>query len=360
MQTSELSPIADQAIEWLTRLIQTPSQSGQESGTAELISQWLESRGLKTYRKHNNVWCYSKNYDESLPTYLFCSHHDTVPAAKSYTRPPFEAKIEDGKIYGLGSNDAGGPLVSLLAAFLHLESNESFNLIFLAAAEEENSGVNGIESVLPELGPIDFAVIGEPTSMKAAICEKGLLVVDCLAEGKTGHAARKEGVNAIDIALRDIEWIHSYKFEQTSEHLGPIHMNVTQIHGGTKHNVIPDRCEFVVDIRITDAYSHWEVLDILTDHMQSTVTPRSTRLKPSQTPLGHKIMQVMAQHHIQFYGSDTMSDQALLTCPSVKMGPGDTHRSHSADEYIFIKEVESGINQYIKIFEDLSTKGETP
>ena len=342
--------LADQSIELLTSLIQTPSFSREEDQTAAIIRQFLDDHRIPSHSKGNNVWAYNKHFDPKKPTILLNSHHDTVKPNPAYSRDPFSADTEAGKLYGLGSNDAGGCLVSLLATFRHYYTAElNYNLCFAATAEEEISGRNGIESVLPEIGPVDFAIVGEPTLMQLAIAERGLLVLDCEAKGKAGHAARKEGLNAIYKALDDIQWFRNYRFEKESALFGPISMNVTLIEAGLQHNVIPASCKFTVDIRVSDAYSNEEVLAIVKEHVQSDVVARSTRLKSSSIPLDHPLVQSGIALGRSPYGSPTTSDQALLSCPSLKLGPGDSARSHTADEFIYLEEIREGIELYIKI-----------
>src|SRR5690554_1339581 len=342
--------LAEQSIALLKSLIKTPSFSREEERTAAIIQQFLEDHRIPSHREGNNIWAYNKHFDSNKPTILLNSHHDTVKPNPAYTRDPFSADTEAGKLYGLGSNDAGGCLVSLLATFRHYYFTElNYNLCFAATAEEEISGRNGIESILSKIGPVDFAIVGEPTLMQLAVAERGLLVLDCEAKGKAGHAARKEGINAIYRAIDDIQWFRSYRFEKESTLFGPISMNVTLIEAGSQHNVIPASCKFTVDIRVSDAYSNDEVLAIVRQHVQSDVIARSTRLKPSSIPLDHPLVQSGIALGRSPYGSPTTSDQALLSCPSLKLGPGDSARSHTADEFIYLDEIREGIELYIKI-----------
>ncbi|MDO6391495.1 M20 family metallo-hydrolase [Pontibacter sp. BT731] len=337
----------------LQQLIAIPSFSKEEAKTADLLAGFLESKGVKNQRRLNNVWAFNKHYDPALPTLLLNSHHDTVKPNTGYTRDPFAATIEDGKLYGLGSNDAGGCLVSLLATFLYFyeRSDLRYNLVFAATAEEEISGRNGLELILPELGELEAAIVGEPTLMQLAVAEKGLLVLDCVAKGRSGHAAREEGLNAIYEALPDITWFQTYHFPEVSEHLGPVKMSVTMVQSGTQHNVVPDQCSFTVDVRLTDAYSMDEVLEVIRQNVKAEVTPRSMRLKPSAIPMVHPLVQAGIALDRTTYGSPTTSDQALLSIPSLKLGPGDSARSHMADEFIYLNEIEEGINLYIDILE---------
>lgn len=344
-----------EALEFLKKLISIKSYSREEEGTARLFEALFLEKGINYSKLKNNVWVKNKYFDPKKPTILLNSHHDTVKPNAGYTKNPHEPLIEDGKLYGLGSNDAGGPLVSLLAAFLYFyeRSNMKYNFIFLASAEEEISGPNGVALVKEQLGDIDFAIVGEPTLMDAAVAEKGLIVVDCEAKGQAGHAAREEGVNAISIALEDINWINNYTFPKVSDTLGVVKMSVTLINAGTQHNVVPDRCSFVIDIRVTDAYSNKEVIQILKENLKSEVTPRSLRLNSSSISVDHPFVRASKKYETNTYGSPTMSDQALMPWLSVKMGPGDSARSHSADEYIYINEISKGIEKYVSILEEL-------
>lgn len=345
--------LADEAISLLKQLIAIPSFSREESGTADLLQKFLKEKGISANRKLNNVWARNKFFSEAKPTLLLNSHHDTVKPNSAYTLNPFEPIEKDGKLYGLGSNDAGGCLVSLLATFLYFYENENlpFNIIFAATAEEEISGTNGIESILNELGEISLAIVGEPTQMNLAIAEKGLLVLDCIAHGKPGHAARSEGDNAIYKAMRDIEWFRTFQFPKISQLLGPVKMNVTVIKSGTQHNVVPGMCEFTVDIRLNEKYTHEEVLDIIRQNVQCEVKPRSTRIKPSSISASHPIVQAAENIGLKTFGSPTTSDQALMNFLSVKIGPGDSARSHSADEFIYVEEITKGISIYIHLIE---------
>ncbi|QHL88925.1 M20/M25/M40 family metallo-hydrolase [Nibribacter ruber] len=345
------------ALTLLQQLIAIQSFSREEAGTAEAIAQFLQARGVEIHRKENNVWAFNKLYNPALPTVLLNSHHDTVKPHPSWTFDPFTPNVQDGKLYGLGSNDAGGCLVSLIAAFLHFydHSDLTYNLVLAATAEEEVSGKNGIELVFPELGAVEFALVGEPTNMHLAVAEKGLMVLDCVAQGKGGHAAREEGINAIYQALPDIEWFRTFRFPKESSFLGPIKMSVTLIQAGTQHNVVPDQCTFTVDVRLTDAYQPEEVLSIIREHVKSEVTPRSTRLRPSSIDQNHPIVQSGVELGRKLYGSPTTSDQALLNIPSVKVGPGDSARSHTADEFIYLSELEEGIALYIQLLTPVIT-----
>ncbi len=344
-----------EAIDLLKRLIATPSFSREENKTADILEQFLEDHGLEPRRKGNNVWAVSRTFDPAKPTLLLNSHHDTVKPNPGYTRDPFEPAVEAGRLYGLGSNDAGGAAVSLVAAFLSLHDRTDlrYNLLLAITAEEEISGVNGIESLWPELPKIDCAIVGEPTGMDVALAEKGLLVLDCLAVGKAGHAAREEGENAIYHAMQDIEWFRTYLFPNVSPTLGKVKMSVTVIQAGQAHNQVPAACKFTVDVRVTDAYTLENVLTTIRQHVRSQVTPRSLRLRPSGISDSHPLVVAAKAVGRKCYGSPTTSDRALIPVPSVKMGPGDSGRSHSADEYILLDEVEAGIKGYVELIQAL-------
>lgn len=339
----------------LKELIAIPSFSKEEDKTGDRIEFFLKENGIKTFRKKNNIWAYNLHFDKSKPTILLNSHHDTVKPNPGYTRDPFSASVEEGKLFGLGSNDAGGCLVSLIATFRYFyhKKDLNYNFCLAATAEEEISGLNGLELIVPELGLLDFAIVGEPTLMNLAVAERGLMVLDCEAHGKAGHAARKEGENAIYKAIKDIEWFRTYQFPKESALFGPISMNVTIIEAGSQHNVVPASCKFTVDIRVTDAYENEELLELIQKEVNCTVTPRSTRLKPSSIPLDHPIVESGVALGKETYGSPTTSDQALLSIPSLKMGPGDSARSHMADEFIYLEEIDSGINDYITLLEKI-------
>lgn len=343
----------ENTVELLKKLIATPSFSKEEEQTFALLSEFFKQYGVNIHTKGNNIWAYNKHFDNKKPTILLNSHHDTVRPNKSYARNPFSPDEEDGKLFGLGSNDAGGALVSLMATFLYFypQENLKYNIVIATTAEEENSGKGGLESIIPDLGKLEFAIVGEPTLMDLAIAEKGLLVLDCVAKGKSGHAARNEGDNAIYKALKDIEWFQNYQFTKVSETLGPIKMTVTIINAGNLHNVVPDECRFTVDVRITDEYSNEDVLKIIRQFVSCEVIPRSVRLKPSSIPKEHPIVEAGKALGRKTYGSPTTSDQALLDIPSLKCGPGDSARSHTADEFIYLEEIKVGISTYIKMIE---------
>lgn len=345
----------DDSLNLLRKLISIPSMSREEENTASEIEQFLQDRGVKTHRTINNVWAYNEHFDPKKPTILLNSHHDTVKPNPGYSRDPFAADIIDGKLFGLGSNDAGGCLVSLIAVFIHFykEKNLKYNLCLAATAEEEISGKNGIELILPQLGQLEFAIVGEPTLMQMAVAERGLMVLDCVAHGRAGHAAREEGENAIYKAMKDINWFKTYEFAKKSALFGPVKMSVTIIEAGSQHNVVPAICNFTVDVRVTDAYRNEEVLKIISQNVDCDVNPRSTRLKPSSISIDHPIVKAGIALGRETYGSPTTSDQALLDIPSLKMGPGDSARSHMADEYIYVNEIEEGINLYIKLLTEI-------
>lgn len=343
------------AIELLQQLISIPSFSREEEKTANLLMSFFNHHGMAAIRKGNNVWAINKCFDPGKPTILLNSHHDTVKPNPGYTRDPFSADIENEKLYGLGSNDAGGPLVSLITTFFFFynEPNLKYNLVMAATAEEEISGTNGIEMIWNDLPKIDFAIVGEPTLTDIAVAEKGLLVLDCITQGKAGHAAREEGVNAIYKALKDIDWFRSYQFPKISDSLGSVKMSVTVIHAGQAHNQVPSECTFTVDVRVTDAYTLEEVLDIINQHVSCEVMPRSLRLRSSGVSEGHPLVVAGNSLGKKLYGSPTTSDQALIPVPSIKMGPGDSARSHSADEFIYVQEIEEGIDSYIALIEKI-------
>jgi acetylornithine deacetylase len=348
---ADITALSQQALQLLQQLISIPSFSKEEDRTADLIDQILQQHGVTTHRKLNNIWAWNKFFDAAKPTILLNSHHDTVKPNSGYTRDPYDAKIEDGKLYGLGSNDAGGCLVSLIAVFLYFYDKEDlkYNFCLATTAEEEISGVNGLELIIPDLGKLDFGIVGEPTQMDLAIAERGLMVLDCVSHGKAGHAAREEGDNAIYKALADIEWFRNFKFPKESEVFGPIKMSVTIINAGSQHNVVPATCTFTVDVRVTDAYRNEEVLKMIRQHVSCEVKPRSIRLKPSSIDKNHPFVQAGVSLGRTTYGSPTTSDQSLLDIPSIKVGPGDSARSHMADEFINVDEIGEGIELYIQM-----------
>lgn len=345
-----------EALDLLKKLIRIPSFSGKEQEAADLLENFLKLQDCTVQRIHQNVVAFNKHFDTSKPTVLLNSHHDTVKPNKSYTRNPFDATEEADKLYGLGSNDAGASLVSLIQVFCLLQQRNdlSFNLIMAATGEEENSGRLGVESFLPLLPEIDVAIVGEPTGMELAIAEKGLLVIDAYAYGIAGHAAHIDSKNAIDEALQDILHLHHFEFPKVSETLGKVKVTVTQIEAGTQHNVVPDSCHFVIDIRVNDCYSNQEIFEILDQQTKSTLIPRSLRLNASGIPASHPIVQAGIACGFKTYGSPTLSDQALLPFPSVKIGPGASVRSHTADEYIFVDELKQGIDGYLHLLNNLN------
>lgn len=341
-----------ESVDLLRRLIATPSFSREEFKTAELLVSVFHEKGIAANRHLNNVWIANKYFDASKPTVLLNSHHDTVKPNAQYKRDPFTPTVEDGKLFGLGSNDAGGCVVSLIATFLHFyeAQNLKYNLMLALTAEEEISGSNGIESLLPWMSSIDFAIVGEPTQMNLAIAEKGLLVIDALATGKAGHAARDEGENAIYKAMKDINWISSYRFPKKSEWLGEVKMSVTVIETENKsHNIVPAECRFVIDVRVPDVYSLEEVDEIIRVNLQSSAKARSYRMRSSRIKQEHPIVQAGIALGKTCYGSPTTSDKALMNFPALKCGPGDSARSHMADEFICLDEIENGIEDYIQM-----------
>ena len=350
-----ISQLGDEAIKLLIRLIKTPSVSREEEHTAALIEAFLIGHGASVTRQKNNVWACSQHFDAAKPTVLLNSHHDTVKAGAGWTYSPFGAVAEGDKLIGLGSNDAGAAAVSLLATFLYFQDKpQVFNLICAITAEEEISGVNGIRSVLPELGKIDLGIVGEPTGMNLAIAEKGLIVLDATAHGKTGHAARDEGENALYIALEDIQWLRQHQFPKVSPLLGPVKMTVTQITAGTQHNVVPDRCQFVVDVRPNELYQNQEVVAIIRANVQSEIVPRSTHLNSSRISEKHPLIRKGIAMGKAVYGSPTLSDQSMMPFETLKMGPGESARSHTPDEFILVSEIRAGIRDYIELLTDFS------
>lgn len=351
----DISTLVSEATGLLKSLIAIPSLSRDEEKAADYLQNFIEMQGMETGRKGNNVWCLSPMFNLQKPTLLLNSHIDTVKPVNGWRKDPFTPIVEsNGKLYGLGSNDAGASLVSLLQVFLQLSrTTQPYNLIYLASCEEEVSGKNGIECILPELPPINFALVGEPTEMQPAIAEKGLMVLDVTARGRSGHAARNEGDNAIYKILNDIAWFRDYHFPKESSLLGPVKMNVTMVNAGTQHNVIPDRCTFVVDIRSNECYSNQELFDEIQKHISCEATARSFRLSSSHVEESHPLVQKAVSLGRMPYGSPTLSDQALMPFPSLKMGPGKSSRSHTADEFIFIKEIEEAIEIYIKLLDGI-------
>ena len=345
----------DEATALLRKLVSLQSFSGEENLRADYLVHYLSERGVEAERIANNIIVKQPHYDASKLTFMLNSHIDTVRPAKGYTFDPFNPPASNTHIYGLGSNDAGASVVSLLQSFLHFYNQElPFNLLLVLSAEEENSGQNGMRRLANELTYVDYALVGEPTGMRAAIAERGLLVIDGEAKGKSGHAARNEGVNAIYIALEDIKKLQSVKFDKVSPTMGEVKLTVTQINAGTQHNVVPDTCTFVVDIRPTDCYTNPEIMEQLQAITESELRARSLTNKSSGTPQDHILMTCLQRLHTETYVSPTTSDWMRLTCPALKMGPGESERSHQSDEFVFIKELEQGIDGYIRFINELA------
>ncbi len=351
MQQKQLT---EKAIALLKQLITIPSFSKEEDKTAEAIQDWFTFFNISYTRKNNNVYAKNKYWDAAKPTLLLNSHHDTVRPNQAYTKDPFCPHIEDGKLYGLGSNDAGGCLVSLLAAFLHFydSKNLNHNILMVASAEEENAGKNGLRGLLPHLPKIDVAIVGEPTLMNLAIAEKGLVVFDAIIKGTPSHAAHPNNDNAIYNAIKAVEWFKNYTFERISETLGEVKLTVTQINAGSHHNVVPAQVNLVIDVRVNDKYTNNEIAEMLKAAAPCELKERSLRLNSSSIHIEHLLVQSGIKLGRETYGSPTLSDQAALSCPSLKLGPGDSTRSHSADEFIYVSEIEEGIALYIKVLEE--------
>ncbi|WP_298074540.1 M20 family metallo-hydrolase [uncultured Bacteroides sp.] len=349
----DLSTLSAEAVSLLCRLIEIPSFSRDETLAADFLQQYIEQQGMECGRRGNNLWCLSPGFDLKRPTLLLNSHLDTVKPVSGWQKDPFKPLIEaNGKLYGLGSNDAGASLVSLLQVFLALcRTKQEYNLIYLASCEEEVSGSGGIECALSQLPPIRFAIVGEPTEMQPAIAEKGLMVLDVTAEGRSGHAARDEGDNAIYKVLDDISWFKNYRFDRVSPLLGPVKMSVTMINAGTQHNVVPDRCSFVVDIRSNECYTNSEVFQIVSSHIRCRAQARSFRLGSSHVARSHPMVQRAVSLGRVPFGSPTLSDQALMPFPSMKIGPGKSSRSHTADEFVFVREVEEAVGLYLELLD---------
>ncbi len=354
--SSTILPLQKYALVLLQQLIATPSFSKEEHQTADIIEQFLQSNGVTTNRLLNNVWAKNKFFDERKPYLLLNSHHDTVKPNKSYTLDPFLPDLQEGKLFGLGSNDAGGSLVALIAVFLYFYEAKDlkYNIVFAASAEEEISGKNGIEILLSSLPKIDFGIVGEPTQMQMAIAERGLLVLDVVTTGTAGHAARDEGENAIYKALSDIEWFKNYQFDKISPVLGKIKMSVTVMDTENKaHNVVPSQCRYVVDVRVNELYSFEEILSIIQSSIKGEVTPRSLRMRSTSINLEHPLIQAGLHLKKTYYGSPTTSDKALMPFPTLKMGPGDSARSHTADEFIYVDEINKGIELYLELLKNV-------
>lgn len=343
------------AVDLLKRLIATPSVSRDEAAAADVMEGYMQEKGLSPQRSGNNLWCMSDGFDAENPTILLNAHIDTVKPVAGWQHDPFTPVVEDGKLYGLGSNDCGGGLMALLQAFMILRAEKNpFNLVYLASCEEEVSGKNGIESVLSLLPKIDFAIVGEPTGMQPAIAEKGLMVIDATAHGKAGHAARNEGDNAIYHAIKDIQWLAEWQFPKQTELLGPVKQTVTIINAGTQHNVIPDACTFTIDVRSNECYTNEEIFAFFQEHLTSELKARSFRLSSSSIPMEHLFVQACIREGLTPFGSPTLSDQALMRFPSLKLGPGESSRSHTADEYIKISEIDDAISLYVKLLRNMT------
>lgn len=344
------------AIALLKNLIETPSFSSEEDQTALLIENWFDTYDIDYKRSVNNVWAVNKHFDATKPTLLLNSHHDTVKPNTGYTKDPFKAIVEDGKLFGLGSNDAGGCLVSLLATFTYFyeQPDLNYNLVLVASAEEESSGTDGLNSMLGIIPKIDVAIVGEPTLMQLAIAEKGLIVFDAKIKGTPSHAAHPNDDNPIYNSIKVLQWLKDYKFEKVSPVLGEVKLTVSQIKGGKQHNAVPAEVDLVVDVRVNDCYSNKEIVEILQKESPcDSIIPRSLRLNSSSIPKDHPLVKAGIALGRETYGSPTLSDQAVLTCPSLKLGPGDSTRSHSADEFIYICEIEEGIALYVKLLEKI-------
>ena len=349
-----IATLTQEAIALLKALIETPSFSSEEDQTALLIENWFTQNDIPFERENNNIWAYNKYFEKEKPTLLLNSHHDTVKPNQGYTNNPFEAIVEDGKLFGLGSNDAGGCLVSLIATFTHFYATENlpYNIVMVASAEEESSGKKGLNSVLKNLPQLDCAIIGEPTLMQLAVAEKGLLVLDVVVKGTASHAAHNNPDNPIYKAMPVIEWFKTYQFEKISEVLGPVKMTVTQVNAGAQHNVVPSECHLVVDVRVNDCYNNVQILETIRQNVNVQITPRSMHMNASSIPVSHGLVQAGIALGRTTYGSPTLSDQSVLYCKSLKLGPGESLRSHSANEFIFINEIEEGVDLYIKILTD--------
>jgi acetylornithine deacetylase len=343
------------AVDLLKRLIATPSVSRDEAAAADVMEGYMQEKGLSPQRSGNNLWCMSDGFDAENPTILLNAHIDTVKPVAGWQHDPFTPVVEDGKLYGLGSNDCGGGLMALLQAFMILRAEKSpFNLVYLASCEEEVSGKNGIESVRSLLPKIDFAIVGEPTGMQPAIAEKGLMVIDATAHGKAGHASRNEGDNAIYHAIKDIQWLAEWQFPKQTELLGPVKQTVTIINAGTQHNVIPDACTFTIDVRSNECYTNEEIFAFFQEHLTSELKARSFRLSSSSIPMERSFVQACIREGLTPFGSPTLSDQALMRFPSLKLGPGESSRSHTADEYIKISEIDDAISLYVKLLRNMT------
>lgn len=351
-----IEQLTQDAIALLKQLIETPSFSSEEDQTACLIEAWFEHYEIPYTRTANNVWAVNKDFDTSKPTLLLNSHHDTVKPNNGYTKDPFKAIVEEGKLYGLGSNDAGGCLVALIATFTYFykQPDLNYNLVLVASAEEESSGPNGLNKMLNVIPKVDVAIVGEPTLMHLAVAEKGLVVFDAIVKGTPSHAAHTNNNNAIYNTIKVLEWFRDFRFKKTSEALGEVKLTVTQINAGKQHNAVPADVSLVIDVRVNDKYTNQEVASLLEQQAPcDSIKARSLRLNSSSIPVDHPLVQAGVALGRKTYGSPTLSDQAVLSCPSLKLGPGDSTRSHSADEYIFLNEIEEGIKIYIKLLENV-------
>jgi len=348
--------LTQEAIELLKKLIATQSFSSEEEGTAAIIEAWFKAHDIPFKRQANNIWATNKNFEKGKTTLLLNSHHDTVQPNNGYTRDPYSPDVEDGKLYGLGSNDAGGCLVSLIATFTYFyaQENPKYNLVIVASGEEESSGPNGLNSMLKVIPPVDVAIVGEPTLMNLAVAEKGLVVFDAKVKGTPSHAAHPNDNNAIYNCIDVLQWFKDFAFEKVSDALGEVKMTVTQIKGGKQHNAVPADVELVVDVRVNDKYSNQEVADLLQEKAPcDEIIPRSLRLNSSSIPVDHDLVKAGIALGRSTYGSPTLSDQAVLSCPSLKLGPGDSTRSHSANEFIYVNEIEEGIEIYIDLLKSI-------
>lgn len=349
-----LDNLTTEAVSLLMQMIATPSVSRDEAAVADKFEAWLKEMQLNPQRHGNNIWCVCPDYDASKPTLLLDAHLDTVKPVNGWETDPYQPILKDGVLYGLGSNDDGASVVSLLQAFCVLTKKvQSYNLVFSASSEEEVSGKNGFESALPLMPPITVALAGEPTGMHPAVAEKGLMVLDVTAYGKAGHAARNEGDNALYKVLDDIRWFRDYQFEKVSPTLGPVKTSVTMIQAGTQHNVIPDKCSFVVDVRSNDCYSNQEIYELICEHTTCEVKARSFRLNSSGISMEHPLVKKAVEMGRKPFGSPTLSNQALMPFPSMKMGPGDSARSHTANEYIKVEEIREAISKYVELLDGL-------
>ena len=344
--------LSETAIQLLIKLIATPSFSREEGATADLIFNFLAAHGAQPHRAGHNVWAVAPHFDANRSTLLLNSHHDTVRPGSTWTHDPFGAVLTGDKLIGLGSNDAGAAVVSLLATFLYFRQQPTaFNLICAITAEEEISGAGGVRSILPQLGEIALGIVGEPTQMDMAVAERGLVVLDCVTHGRTGHAARDEGENALYKAIADIQWFQHYRFPEVSELLGPVKTTVTQVQAGSQHNVVPDQCRFVVDVRTNERYTNEQIVRLIRQHVGADVTPRSMHLNSSRIALGHPLVRKGLALGRRPFGSATLSDQSLMPFDTVKIGPGDSARSHTPDEYIYLAEIKTGIQGYIDLLD---------